>query len=216
MTYIDYSLWERAPREKTPAYFRTFSAVAREIQHTLRSWIRASLVTDPSLLSNTKRAFPLLVYQATAPFAMRVAQLFTYDIQDTAAVDRAFSSAKFRLPSSLSFLDIVSVPKVQRVYYLQDRDTIIWDYVYTNRRDLYRMLNAETILVNSLILFAQENITHFGIGPAVILLRNTFTTQLSRFAEGIDFSSRADELLAITTTALAHALPAPNSPAELA
>ena len=76
------------------------------------------------------------------------------------------------------------------------------------------MLHAETLMVNAVILFAQIGIGSSGIGPAVIALRKTFVTQLSRFAEGIDYSDRADELLAIATTALAHALPVPNSPAE--
>ena len=37
---IDFSVWARAPRERTAAYFPTYSAVSKAMQTAMRDWAR--------------------------------------------------------------------------------------------------------------------------------------------------------------------------------
>ena len=37
---LDLSIWKRAPRERTPEYFPTYSAVSKAMQGALRAWVR--------------------------------------------------------------------------------------------------------------------------------------------------------------------------------
>jgi hypothetical protein len=68
------------------------------------------------------------------------------------------------------------------------------------------MLNVETVLMDSLLKFAIIDIPRLGMEEAAILLRRAFNTQLRRFSEECDLSSRAEQLLRVATEALAARL----------
>ncbi len=46
-------------------------------------------------------AYPVLVFQATHPFSGKPTNIFTYDIQQTEALNRAFASAASKLGRQL-------------------------------------------------------------------------------------------------------------------
>ena len=71
-----------------------------------------------------------------------------------------------------------------------------------NRRAIYRMLNVETMLMDSILKFAVIDIPKLGLEAALVILRRAFNTQLRRFSEEFDLSVRTEELLAIATAAL--------------
>src|SRR5579884_545298 len=151
---IDFSVWKMAPKERTPAYFPTYSAVSRAMQTAMRGWVREWFQANPEVLMRPHTAYPILVYQCTCPFAGKKTNIFTYDIQETAVLDRAFSSAANTLARELKALDTKRFKWFTREHYFAYRSREVVKYVARNRKAIYKMLNVETVLMNSILNFA--------------------------------------------------------------
>jgi hypothetical protein len=207
---VDLSAWTTAPKEKTPAYFPTYSTVSKAMQTTLRGWVREWFFANPEVLLRPNTAYPILVYQCTHPFSGRPTNMFTYDIQQTESLNRAFASAAHRLGGELKALDTKKLSWLTREHYFAYRSKEVVKSVAKNRRVLYKMLNVETVLMNSLLKFSLIDIPKMGLDDAAVLLRRAFSTQLRRFSDEFDFSGYADELLRVATEALSSKLPTDN------
>jgi hypothetical protein len=207
---IDFSVWLNAPKERTASYFPTYSAISKAMQTALRGWVREWFYANPEILARPHSAYPMLVFQCTTPFSGKPSNVFTYDIQRTEALDKAFRSAASKLGRELSTLDTKSFPWFTREHYFAYRSKEVVKYVAKNRRALYKMLNVETVLVDSILKFALIDIPKMGLEQAVVVLRRAFNTQLNRFSEDIDLSGRAEELLRIATDTLLSKLPTAN------
>jgi len=199
---IDFSVWKKAPRERTTAYFPTYSAVSKAMQAALRGWVREWFAANPEVLLRPHTAYPILVYQCTHPFSGKPTNMFTYDIQQTDALERAFASAASKLGRELKALDTKRFPWFTREHYFAYRSKEVVKYVKKNRRAIYKMLNVETVLMNSILKFAIIDLPKLGLEDSVVLLRRAFNTQLRRFSDELDLSLRAEELLKIATDAL--------------
>jgi len=199
---VDLSVWKTAPRERTAAYFPTYSVVSKAMQTAMRGWVREWFGAHQDVLLRPKAAYPILVYVCTHPFSGRPTNNFTYDIQQTEALDRAFASAAVRLGRELKELNTQDLSWFTREHYFAYRSKEVLKYVIKNRRQLYKMLNVETVLMNSILKFALLDIPAFGLEEAETILRRVFTTQLRRFSEELDMTLRVDELLKIATDAL--------------
>ena len=199
---IDFSVWKKAPRERTTAYFPTYSAVSKAMQAALRGWVREWFAANPEVLLRPHTAYPILVYQCTHPFSGKPTNMFTYDIQQTDALERAFASAASKLGRELKALDTKRFPWFTREHYFAYRSKEVVKYVKKNRRAIYKMLNVETVLMNSILKFAIIDLPKLGLEDSVVLLRRAFNTQLRRFSDEFDLSPRAEELLKIATDAL--------------
>jgi hypothetical protein len=198
----DFSVWKSAPKERTTAYFPTYSAVSKAMQTAMRGWVREWFFTNPEILQRPHAAYPILVFQCTHPFSGKPTNVFTYDIQQTEALDRAFASAASKLGRELKTLDTQNYSWLTREHYFAYRSKEVVKYVMKNRRAIYKMLNVETMLMDSILKFAVVDIPKLGLDEALVLLRRAFNTQLRRFSEQIDLSGRAEELLQIATDAL--------------
>jgi hypothetical protein len=207
---IDFSVWKRAPKERTVAYFPAYSAVSRAMQAAMRGWVREWFFANPEILLRPHTAYPVLVYQCTHPFSGKPTNIFTYDIQQTEPLNRAFASAAFRLGRELKTMDTKQFPWFTREHYFAYRSKEVVKYVMRNRRAIYKMLNVETVLVDSILKFAIVNIPELGLDEAVAILRRAFQTQLRRFSDQFDLSERTEELLGIATDALSGKLPVDN------
>jgi len=207
---IDFSIWKKAPRERTAAYFPTYSTVSKAIQTAMRGWVRDWFTANPEILLRPHTAYPILVYQCTHPFSGKPTNMFTYDIQQTEALNRAFASAAYKLGRELKTLDTKRFPWFTREHYFAYRSKEVVKYVSKNRRAIYKMLNVDTMLMDSILKFAIIDIPNFGIEESVVLLRRVFNTQLRRFSDEFDLGPRAEELLRIATEALATKLPTDN------
>lgn len=207
---VDLSVWKTAPRERTPGYFPTYSAVSKAMQTALRGWVREWFHANTEILMRPHTAYPVLVYQCTHPFSGRPTNVFTYDIQQTETLDRAFASAAYRLGRELKQIDTKRFGWFTREHYFAYRSKEVVKYVSKNRRALYKMLNVETVLMNSILKFAVIDIPKLGLEEATVLLRRAFHTQLRRFSELFDLSERAEELLRIATEALKTSFPSDN------
>lgn len=199
---VDLSVWKTAPRERTAAYFPTYAAVSKAMQTTLRSWVREWFRANPEILLRPHTAYAILVYQCTTPFSGKPTNVFTYDIQQTEPLNRAFASAASKLGRELKELDTKSFPWLTREHYFAYRSKEVVKYVSRNRRGLYKMLNVETVLMDSILKFAIIDLPKLGLEEASVVLRRAFRTQLNRFSEEFNFSERAEELLRIATDAL--------------
>jgi hypothetical protein len=168
----------------------------------MRGWVREWFSANPEVLLRPYTAYPVLVFQCTHPFAGKATNVFTYDIQQTEALDRAFTSAASRLGRELKTLDTKKYAWLTREHYFAYRSKEVVKYVMKNRRAIYRMLNVETMLMDSVLKFAIIDIPKLGLEAALVILRRAFNTQLRRFSEEFDLSVRTEELLAIATAAL--------------
>lgn len=207
---IDFSAWKMAPKERTPAYFPTYSAVSRAMQTAMRGWVREWFQANPDVLMRPHTAYPILVYQCTHPFAGKRTNIFTYDILETDILDRAFSSAANKLTRELKALDTKSFSWFTREHYFAYRSSEVVKYVTKNRKAIYKMLNVETVLMDSILNFAVVDVPTVGLDAAVKMLRRAFAVQLRRFSTEFDMTTRIDELLKVATDALLTKLAATN------
>ncbi len=207
---IDFSVWKNAPRERTAGYFPTYSAVSKAMQTAMRGWVREWLAANPEVLLRPHTAYPILVYQCTNPFSGRPTNMFTYDVQQTEALGRAFASAANRLGRELKTLDTNQYPWFTREHYFAYRSAEVVKYVMKNRRAIYKMLNVETVLMDSILKFALIDLPKMGLEGALVILRRAFNTQLRRFSDEIDLTGRAEELLKVATDALIAKIAADN------
>ncbi|HEY7212149.1 MAG TPA: hypothetical protein VH477_17880 [Bryobacteraceae bacterium] len=207
---LDLSVWKRAPRERTPAYFPTYSTVSKAMQTALRGWVRQWFQSHMEILLRPHTAYPILVYQCTHPFSGRPTNMFTYDIQQTETLNRAFASAAYRLGRELKSINTKNFGWFTREHYFAYRSKEVVKYVARNRRALYRMLNVETVLMDSILKFAIIDIPKMGLEDAAVLLRRAFNTQLHRFSDECALSDRTEDLLRVATEALASKLPDEN------
>jgi len=206
----NFAVWKRVPKERTIAYFPTYSTVSKAIQTAMRGWVREWFAANPEILLRPHTAYPILVYQCTHPFSGKPTNMFTYDIQQTEALDRAFGSAAYKLGRELKTLDTKRFGWFTREHYFAYRSKEVVKYVMKNRRAIYKMLNVETVLMDSILKFAIIDIPRLGLEDALVLLRRAFNTQLRRFSEEFDLGSRTEELLRIATEALEGKLATDN------
>lgn len=199
---IDFSVWKSAPKERTAAYFPTYAAVSRAMQGALRGWVREWFQANPEVLMRPHTAYPILVYQCTNPFAGKRTNIFTYDIQETAILDRAFCSAAKTLARELKTLDTKRFNWFTREHYFAYRSKEVVKYVAKNRKAIYKMLNVETVLMNSILNFAVTDVPEVGLDAAVKMLRRAFEVQLRRFSTELDMTVYVDKLLKVATDAL--------------
>ena len=206
---MDLAVWKKAPKERTVAYFPTYSAISRAMQRALRDWVRDWFTANAeAILLRPHTAYSILVYQCTHPFSGRPTNTFTYDIQQTDMLNRAFASAVNKLGGELRMLDTKRFAWFTREHYFAYRSKDVVNYVIKNRRAIYRMLHTETVLMDSILKFAIMDIPKIGMDDAVVLLRRTFHTQMRRFSKEFDLSAHADELLQIITGELTTKLAA--------
>jgi hypothetical protein len=198
----DFSVWRNAPRERTAGYFPTYSAVSKAMQGAMRCWARDWFAGNMDILQRPHAAYAVLVYQCTHPFSGRPTNIFTYEIQQTDVVHKAFRSAANKLGRYLKSLDTKRLAWFTREHYFAYRSQEVVRYVYRNPRAIYRMLHVETMLMDAILRFSIIDLPIMGMEESLMRLRRTFRIQLHRFSEQFDLSPRSEELLRIATDAL--------------
>lgn len=203
---IDFSVWLKAPQERSTAYFPVYAGVSRVIQAALRQWVRDWFHTNPELLSRHYTAYQILVYFCTRPFRGKPTNTFTYDVQRTDTLDRLFTSAGRNVKRELEALATTHLPWTVRQRYFAYRYKEVVKYVSQNPRALYKMLSAETALMDAVLKFAITDIRNLAMDEAVGNFHNNVAVQLSRFSDIVDLTGRRDELLLLVTDELARSV----------
>jgi hypothetical protein len=198
----DLTVWKSAPRERTPNYFRVYSKVSRAMQIAMRRWVRTWFHANPELLQRPHSAYPFLVYICTSAFCGKPANVFTYDVQRTDVLARAYKSASMRLKGELEALNTRRFDWFTREHYFAYRSKHVVEYVSKNQRAIYRMFNTETELMDAILKFTQIDMPSMKFDDALAELRRSFRVNLRRFSKEVDLSEHADELLRIATEVL--------------
>jgi hypothetical protein len=198
----DLNIWKSAPRERTAEYFPVYSQVSRAMQGAMRRWVRAWFHANPELLQRPHSAYPFLVYMCTKPFYGRPSNVFTYDIQQTEVLMRAYRSAAARMKGELESLNTGSFDWFTRQHYFAYRSKHVLSYVSKNQRSIYGMFNTETALMDAILRFTQIDIPSMKFDQALAELKRCFRSELRRFAKEVDMSEYADDLLRVATEVL--------------
>ncbi len=198
----DLTVWKSAPRERTQDYFPVYGKISRAMQGAMRRWVRTWFHANPELLQRPHCAYPFLVYMCTTPFYGKPTNVFTYDVQRTDVLLRAYKSASTRLKGELAALNTRRFDWFTREHYFAYRSKHVVEYVSKNQRSIYRMFNTETELMNAILKFTQIDIPSMRFDDALAALRRSFRVNLRRFSKEVDLSEYSDELLRIATEVL--------------
>ncbi len=195
----DLHLWESAPSERSASYLTVYSSVSYAMQCALRQWIGEWVRQHPEVLEKRVIGYSLLAFSCTLPYRGRTSNIFTYDIQQAAVVDRALRTASRALSGKARQLDKQRQENDGTLYFDPEN---VSKLVYQKRRNIYRMFNIETWLMDEVLKFALTNIAKLGLAEAALELRAAFARHLHRFTEEFDLAERSGDLLRIATEAL--------------
>ena len=193
----DLKLWLSAPRERNASYAAVYSAVSLAMQSALRRWVGEWIRENPAVMERKVSGYSLLAFSCTRPFRGRSTNIFTYDVQQTAAVDQALKAAGRMIAEQVTSLNSIRQPAGQRIIPSQ-----VTQFVSQKRTNLYRMFHVETLLMDEILKFTQINIPKVGLENAAAELRTAFQRHLHRFSDEFDLANRCDELLSIAGEAL--------------
>jgi hypothetical protein len=177
----------------------------------LRQWVRGWFYANPEVLRRYRTAYQILVYFCTHPFRGQPTNTFTYDIQQTHMLGRAFTSATDKLQRALKSIDTTLLPSEIRERYFPYRYKEVTRYVTKNHRALYQMLNVDTMLMDAVLRFSIIDIPGVGLEEATARIRSAIAVQLKRFSDEFDLSGRTEELLRIATGQLSTVLMAQSA-----
>jgi hypothetical protein len=190
-------LWLSAPREGSASYAAAYSAVSQAMQSALRQWVGEWLRENPEAMERKVSGYSLLAFSCTRPYRGRSTNLFTYDVQQTAVVDRAVQAAGRIITEQVTSLECLRKAAGPRII-----PSEVARFVSQKRRNLYRMFHVETLLMDEVLKFTQINIPKLGLEKAAAELRTAFERHLRRFTDEFDLAARCDELLSIAADAL--------------
>lgn len=193
----DLESWLSAPREGNASYAAVYSAVSLAMQSALRQWVGEWLKEHPEALERKVSGYSLLAFSCTRPYRGRSTNVFTYDPQQTAAVEHAIRAAGRMMAERVT--SIASIRKTAGPRIIPSQVT---QFVSQKRRNLYRMFHVETLLMDEILKFTQMNIAKLGLEKAAAELRMAFEKHLHRFTDEFDMAERCNDLLAIATDAL--------------
>lgn len=97
--------WLEAPEEKSPDFFPVYSRVSVAVQRCMRAWLPYCYFSEANRYGDLAAAFPLLVYQASLPFAGRPRYDFSYDVMSAESMEELYRSAARRLSRQLARIE---------------------------------------------------------------------------------------------------------------
>lgn len=207
------SVWTLAPDERSADFFPAFARISVALQRALRAEVPRAYFASLENFSDTKRAYPMLLYQASRPFRARMRTELTYDVLNPATLARVFRTAKQCLPELLAATELrladAGLGEIARNYQPR-RSANIVDAVQRlsrSRRCLYVLIRTENVLMNALI-----DLAGFGaLRPKdrtkrKALFEKRWTFELRRIYPGIDCLNLAAPLFDAATDALAEFL----------
>ncbi len=201
--------WLTAPDERSPEFLPAFARISLAVQTALRLRVPAAYFERLENYRDLKRAYPMLIYQASRPFRARVRTELTYDVLNPEATARVLRRAKPALIELLgqteNRLRAAGCHDVAHFY----RPKLVAEIIESvqrlskSRRCLYILIRVESVLMNALI-----DLSGFGaLRPKEQVRRTTtfekrWSFQLRRFYPGTDYLWLAPALLDAASEAL--------------
>jgi len=94
-------IWNCAPDERSPAFFKSYAAISLAVQRRLRERIPQLFLAETKVFAHPSLVYPMLMYAASRPFRPRSRTELTYDALDFSWIDRFSSASKRNLPPLL-------------------------------------------------------------------------------------------------------------------
>ena len=214
--------WMDAPDERTPAFFPVFGEVSLAVQSALREYVPNTYFSDLAVFSNTKTAYPMLVYQASLPFRGKLRTDLTYDVLNPQSFAVLFRGVKVTLPELLDRLEArlqaAGSAELALKYARKQAPEIVQSVQRLNksRKCLYILIRSEALLVNALTeLGGLGGCTAKEQARRMAAFEKRWNFQLRRLYPGVDFTWLAPALLDCATEALASCqIPEPGLPLQ--
>jgi hypothetical protein len=148
------SAWLDSPGEGDPLFFPSYARVSVAVQRSLRAWLPYVYFTSPERYETPAKAFPLVVYQASRPFAGRPKYDFNYDVINDRSMASFFRLAARQLPGELARIEALLLaagkPQTAALYSPKKARNILTS-VRRRPRLLYSLLVADTFFFNALV-----------------------------------------------------------------
>ena len=97
--------WLDAPGERDPQFFPVYARVSRAVQRAIRTWLPYLYFSSPERYEDLEVAAPLVVYQASRPFAGRPKYDFSYDVLRDSSMTIFYRRASGRLSEELARIE---------------------------------------------------------------------------------------------------------------
>jgi hypothetical protein len=97
--------WLDAPGEGDPLFFPAYARVSVAVQRSLRVWLPYVYFASLERYETPETAFPLVVYQASRPFAGRPKYDFNYDVMSDRSMASFFRLTARQLPDELARIE---------------------------------------------------------------------------------------------------------------
>jgi hypothetical protein len=87
-------IWNSAPDERCPAFFKAFAVVSLAVQRRLRECVPELFLADTEIFAHPSLVYPMLMYAASRPFRPRSRTELTYDALDDSWIGRFANASK--------------------------------------------------------------------------------------------------------------------------
>jgi hypothetical protein len=148
------SAWLDAPGERDPFFFPAYARVSVAVQRSMRAWLPYVYFASLERYGTLDAAFPLVVYQASRPFAGQPKYDFNYDVMSDESMASFFRLAAQQLPKELARVEELLLAAGNRrtaAFYSPKQARNILTSVQQKPRLLHSLLVADAFLVNALV-----------------------------------------------------------------
>ncbi|RPI07931.1 MAG: hypothetical protein EHM65_11095, partial [Acidobacteriales bacterium] len=148
------SAWLEAPGERDLQYFPVYSKVSVTVQRALRLWLPLSYFSGIASYDTLETAFPLVVYQASRPFAGARKFELTYDAMSQQRMAVFFRMAAQRLPKELARVEELLIEAGKRgtaAFYAPRHARNILTSVQRRPKLIHSLVAADAHFVNALV-----------------------------------------------------------------
>lgn len=201
--------WRWAPDERSPAFLPTFAGISVALQTALRERVPAAYFENVERYGDIKRAYPMLVYQASRPFRGKIRAELTYDVLNPGTLASLFRTAKPNLMELLAGVEgRLRTEGLHRLASQYERRRVAEvlgsvQRLSRSRKCLNVLVRAESVLMNALVeLAGLGSLAPRNQAVKLASFAKKWNFQLRRLYPGMDFTCLAPALLEAATEAL--------------
>jgi hypothetical protein len=148
------SAWLDSPGEGDPLFFPAYARVSVAVQRSLRAWLPYVYFASLERYETPATAFPLVVYEASRPFAGRPKYDFNYEVMSDRSMAWFFRLAARQLPEELARIEALLLaagkPQTAALYSPRHARNILAS-VRRRPRLLHSLLVADAFFFNALV-----------------------------------------------------------------
>jgi len=146
--------WLDAPAERNPQFFPVYARVSRAVQRAVRTWLPYLYFSSPERYEDLEMAAPLVVYQASRPYAGRPKYDFSYDVLNDSSMTVFHRRASARLSGELARIEgllLGAGRSDSAAAYSPKRVRALMDWVRRHPARVRSLLVADTCLIDAFV-----------------------------------------------------------------